>query len=165
MKIEIEEHDIKSTISSQLSVSYLAEDNIDKVQECHKLEGTHTTGSQNNILTRQVLSTEITDNIKQSQLAGENAQFKNLNLNAPLRKIKAEQDINISVNKPFKELKVMLFKENLKEKTHMKYKKYVAFMFNLYVIRLVLCCIFWEIPLAMPIKNNNNNLMKLLNNT
>lgn len=126
MKVEIEEHDIKPTISPGVSALYFAEENVDDIQECYKLEEwIHTANSQNSTLTRLELPTEITDNNEQSQLSLENVQVINPNFNQAFNKIKVEKDINL--NQPLKQLQVVLFREHLEEKIYLEYKRYVAF--------------------------------------
>lgn len=131
MKIEIEEHDMKSKISPRMSALYFAEKNLNKIQECHKLEERNI-NSHNSTITRQVPPTEITDNVEQSQLAMENVQVINLNFNQGFNEIKVDEDIN----------------------EHLMYKRYIGFMhiFRMYELtviinletKLVIALIYWE---------------------
>lgn len=136
MKVEIEEQDLKSIISSQVSTLCFGEKNPKKIQECHKLDERNQTANGQNTLTRHVLelSTETTGNIKQSQLAVQNIQVMNLNFN----EIKVEQDVN--ANQPLNELKVMQYREAVEEKTHLMLKRYVVFIYIYIECDLHLIC-------------------------
>lgn len=116
IKIEIEEHDIKSGLLSQVE------------DLCYVEEKPDILSYQNNIFEGQITLTQLQEEISQSKLA-----------------VKDFQDLKLNCNKVSSEIKVVLFREDLEEKKSILYKRWVTFYFRV-------CCFVKQIIVNNPNK-------------